>query len=49
MTNENYNKYLEAVDVVCGECYGTEETCMTCPVRKCCDDYRMEMEGNEND
>jgi len=37
MTNEKYNKYLEAVNVVCGECYGTEETCMTCPVRKCCD------------
>ena len=37
MTNENYNKYMEAVNVVCGECYGTEETCKSCPVRKCCD------------
>ena len=49
MTNENYNKYLEAVDVVCGECYGNEETCKSCPVRKCCDDFRMEMEENGND
>ena len=30
-------EYLDAIDVVCGECFGTEETCKTCPVRICCD------------
>ena len=29
--------YLDAVDIVCGECYGTEDTCVVCPVRICCD------------
>ena len=45
MTSAEYKKYLDAVDVVCGNCYGTESICKNCPVRVCCDDYRKEMEG----
>lgn len=34
-------KFLDAVDVVCGECgYLSEETCENCPVRKTCDDIK---------
>lgn len=32
---ENFDKLIDAVDVVCGEClYISERTCDKCPVRK---------------
>ena len=34
---ENKKAYLDAVDIVCGKCGGTEETCVRCPVRLCYD------------
>ena len=40
MTKDNMKKYFDAVDVVCGECYGTEETCEVCPVRINCDNIK---------
>lgn len=49
MTNLEYKHYLEAVDTVCGNCYGSEETCADCPVRRCCDAISKEFEGgNDN-
>lgn len=36
---KDYERYFNAVDVVCGECYGNEEDCEKCPVRKCADVY----------
>ena len=32
--------FWNAVDIVCGECYGMEETCETCPVRIMCDEKK---------
>lgn len=35
---ENFDKLIDAVDVVCGEClYRTERICKKCPVRKTMD------------
>ena len=42
MSDTEYKKYLDAIDIVCGNCYGTEMTCKNCPVRICCDNYNNE-------
>lgn len=34
MSEKEYAKYLEAVDVVCMDCAFGESDCETCPVRK---------------
>lgn len=35
----NYEKYFDAVETVCGECYGKENDCEHCPVRRVADEY----------
>ena len=45
-TVEQYKNYLEAVDVVCMDCYmDTEDgsVCASCPVRITCDNLEREL------
>ena len=38
MEKNEYQEFLDAVDVVCGACTErSEEVCENCPVRKTCD------------
>lgn len=44
---KDYEKYLDAVDVVCMGCAYNEETfCENCPVRKTVDKHNCELETN---
>ena len=39
--DKNYDKFIDAVDTVCGICYSrSEETCENCPVRFTVDNYK---------
>ena len=51
MNNFKYKNFLEAVDIVCGECLKlSEETCEKCPVRFTCDELSKKMaeQGTES-
>ena len=47
MTQEQYNKYLEAVDIVCMDCYFSDKPiiCGYCPVRKTCNYLKRKMKN----
>ena len=45
MSEAEYSKYLEAVDLVCINCVENttnENVCENCPVRRSCDTYERE-------
>ena len=40
MSKDKLTKILDAADIICGECAGTEEDCNNCAVREICDNVR---------